>query len=207
MSDNERKNTWDERFDVPEYVYGTEPNGFLAEVLDRIPKGPVLSLGEGEGRNAVHLAEHGYDVTAVDSSAVGLDKTRRLASERSVHVTTVHADLADFHIEPGHWAGILSIYCHLPRGIRALVHRRSVRGLRPGGALVLEAYSPRQLEYRTGGPQSLELLMDLDAVKEELAGLRFERALEKVRDVREGRCHQGQGAVIQILGFKPVEGC
>jgi len=205
MNDGPKKNFWDERFNVPEYVYGTEPNAFLVEVLDRIPNGPVLCLAEGEGRNAVYLAGRGYDVTAVDSSAVGLEKARKLAAQRSLTIKTVHADLADYAIGVDCWKGIVSIFCHLPRDTRALVHRRCVAGLKPGGVLVLEAYSPRQLEYQTGGPQTLDLLVDLETVKKELLGLRFERALETVREIHEGALHRGPGSVVQILGFKSLE--
>ena len=204
MDDRAKRNMWDERYDTPDYVYGTEPNAFLVEVADRIPKGPVLCIGEGEGRNAVYLARKGYDVTAVDSSVVGLEKARKLAEKNRVTVETVHADLAGFVVEPGRWAGIVSVFCHLPRHIRARVHRRCVAGLVPGGAFVLEAYSPRQLEYKTGGPPNIELLMDLESLLVELAGLRFERAEETIREVREGRFHKGPGAVVRILGVKPV---
>jgi SAM-dependent methyltransferase len=205
MSDTPKKTPWDERFNVPGYLYGTEPNGYLVEIVDRIPGGPVLCLAEGEGRNAVYLAGRGYEVTAVDSSAVGLDKARRLARERSVKIETVHADLADFDFGVDRWAAIVSIFCHLPKEIRPAVCKGVVTGLRPGGAFVMEAYSPRQLEYRTGGPPSLDLLVDLETVKKELMGLRFERAEEKVREVQEGILHHGPGAVVQVLGFKNRE--
>src|SRR4051812_40107727 len=97
---------WDERYSGPEFAYGTEPNDFLAAVADRIPPGPVLMLGEGEGRNAVFLAGLGYEVVAVDQSEAGLAKARRLADERGVRVRTRRADLRDYPIEPGAWAGI-----------------------------------------------------------------------------------------------------
>jgi len=194
--------SWDERFDVSDYIYGTDPNEYLVEVVDRIPKGPVLCLAEGEGRNAVYLAGKGYEVTAVDSSSVGLEKALKLARERSVKIETVHADLADYEMGVERWTGIVSIFCHLPKELRALVCRRCVAGVKPGGAFVMEAYTPRQLAYGTGGPQSLELLVEPEDVTKELFGLRFERTLEKVREINEGMSHRGAGAVVQILGFK-----
>jgi SAM-dependent methyltransferase len=136
---------WDQRYSSDTYVYGTEPNGFLVTAAARLPPGKVLCLGEGEGRNAVWLAAQGHEVTAVDASGVGLRKAQRLAAERGVTIATVHADLAAFDIEPGTWDGIVSIFCHLPPALRADVHRRCVAGLRPGGVLLLEAYTPRQL--------------------------------------------------------------
>ncbi len=193
---------WDTRYNTAEYIYGTSPNGYLMEVSARIPKGQVLSLGEGEGRNAVYLATQGYTVTAVDSSAVGLEKARRLAAQRSTMITTVIADLGEFSIEPGVWDGIISIFCHLPAHLRASLHRKAIAGLRPGGAFVLEAYTPRQLAFKTGGPSQIDLLVDLATLKDELAGLRLERAIEVERDIFEGQGHYGRGAVVQILGFK-----
>jgi 2-polyprenyl-3-methyl-5-hydroxy-6-metoxy-1,4-benzoquinol methylase len=117
---------WDQRYGGEEYAYGTAPNEFLVAMAPRLPMGRVLCLGEGEGRNAVWLAGRGYEVTAVDASRVGLEKAERLAAERGVTITTVHADLAKHDIDPDAWDGILSIFCHLPPALRADVHHRFV---------------------------------------------------------------------------------
>jgi SAM-dependent methyltransferase len=140
---------WDERYGAPEYVYGTEPNEFLASVASRIPLGRVLSLADGEGRNGVFLATLGHRVTSVDASPVGLAKAGRLAAARGVTLTTIVADLAEYAIAPGGWEGIVSIFCHLPPPLRRRVHEQVVRGLAPGGMYVLEAYSVRQLQFGT----------------------------------------------------------
>lgn len=194
---------WDERYSAKGYVYGTEPNGFLAAKADLLPAGRVLCLGEGEGRNAVWLAEQGFEVTAVDASAVGLHKARALAAERGVRITTVHADLADFVIEPDAWDGMVSIFCHLPPALRAQVHRRCVAGLRPGGVLLLEAYTPDQVGRGTGGPPTVELMMDARTLRLELAGLEFLELSETEREIHEGVFHNGVGAVVQLVGRKP----
>ena len=195
---------WDERFSEPGFAYGTEPNAFLESEADRIPRGRVLSLAEGEGRNAVFLADLGYEVTAVDSSSVGLAKAERLAVERGVSITTIQADLADFEIEPGVWKGIVSIFCHLPPVIRTALHERCLRGLAPGGVFVLEGFTPRQLELGTGGPKTRELLMELDVIRQELPGLRFEIAREIERPVVEGKYHGGTAAVVQVFAVKSL---
>ena len=194
---------WDERYSRPGFAYGTEPNEFLAAAAGRIPAGPVLSLGEGEGRNAAYLAGLGHRVVAVDRSAVGLAKARRLAAGRGLAVETVCADLADFPIEPGAWAGVVSVFCHLPRRVRAPLHAAVVRGLRPGGVLVLEAYTPGQLGRGTGGPSDPDLLPTLADLTVELAGLEFVHARELDRDVREGAFHTGVAAVVQVVGVRP----
>lgn len=196
-------NTWNERYDTEEFVYGREPNAFLAGVSAMMPPGDVLCLAEGEGRNAVFLARRGHRVLAVDSSAVGLAKAAQLAEEHGVRIETLTADLADLVIEPGRWDAIVSIFCHVPPPIRRTLHRQAVAGLRPGGLFVLEAYTPAQLEFRTGGPPTVELLMTLADLREELAGLEFLQAREIERDVVEGRLHTGRGAVVQIVARKP----
>jgi SAM-dependent methyltransferase len=194
---------WDERYKTTEYVYGKKPNTFLANVVDEMPKGRTLCIAEGEGRNAVFLAEHGHQVTAVDSSAVGLEKARQLANERGVQIETVVEDLADFDIQADSWDAIVSIFAHVPPDIRKLLHRNVVLGLRPGGMLVLEAYTPEQIELGTGGPPAAELTMNLDLLHQELDGLIFKHAMELQRDVIEGRFHTGKGAVVQVVAVKP----
>lgn len=193
---------WDERYSEPGFAYGTAPNDFLVSVADRIPQGKILSLAEGEGRNAVYLALRGFQVTGVDGSAVGLRKARALATERGVRINTIHADLSDFAIAPNEWNGILACFCHTFPALRVAIHQAAVRGLKPGGVFVLEAFSKEQLAYGTGGPQSLDLLMSLDELKQELAGLEFLHAVQIEREVREGQGHTGLASVVQILGIK-----
>jgi SAM-dependent methyltransferase len=190
---------WNDRYTAAHYIYGVAPNAFVAEMAPRIPVGPVLCLAEGEGRNAVHLAALGHPVTAVDQSDVGMAKARRLARARRAEISTVVTDLADYHIEPGVWAGIVATFAHLPRPLRRRIHSEVVQGLQPGGLFILEAYTPAQLAFGTGGPKSPELLMTLAALREELAGLEFLIARECERDVIEGAGHTGRAAVVQIL--------
>lgn len=194
---------WNQRYSAAEFAFGTEPNGFLTSVADRIPKGRVLCLAAGEGRNAVYLAQLGCEVTAVDSSEVGLDKAQRLASDRGVTLKTTLADLADYTITPHHWDAIVSIFAHVPPEIRKPLHRQVVDGLRSGGVFVLEAYTPQQLQYGTGGPPIEELTMSLETLKTELAGLAFQRGVETEREVVEGKYHSGQSALVQVLAAKP----
>ena len=194
---------WDQRYSEPGHAYGTEPNEFLREVAERIPRGPVLCLGEGEGRNATFLARLGFEVTALDISRVGLAKAEALARERGVRLRTVLADVREYVIAPGAWSGIVSMWLHLLPAVRVPLHRACVAGLAPGGAFVLEAYTPRQLEFGTGGPQDVLRLVTLVALRDDLAGLDLEVGRELDREVHEGRYHEGRGAVVQVLGRKP----
>lgn len=194
---------WDERYAETGYAYGTDPNDFLVQVAGFIPPGPVLCLAEGQGRNAVYLAQQGHAVTAVDQSAVGLEKAQQLAALRGVPLTTVVGDLAHYDLGVGQWAGIVSIFCHLPGPLRRRVYGASVAALRPGGVLVLEAYTPAQLGHRTGGPQSRDLLATQAELQEELAGLEWLQAREIEREIHEGKYHDGLSAVVQLVGRKP----
>ena len=193
---------WDERYSAESYAYGKDANDFLKDHHARIPKGRVLSLAEGEGRNAVFLARQGYAVTAVDSSAVGLKKAERLAQENGVEITCVQADLADY--EPGVdcWEGVVSIFCPLPPALRTRLYRKVVAVLRPGGVFLLEAYRPEQLAFATGGGKSAELMTTKDSLLSDLSGLEFLHLAELEREIIEGSFHTGLGAVVQAIAVK-----
>lgn len=195
---------WNERYSQPGYAYGTEPNEFLVSVADRIPRGRVLSLADGEGRNGVYLASLGCEVTGVDLSEVGLEKAQRLAAQRGVRINSVHADLRDFPIEPESWDGIVSIFIQMRSPIRVPLHRAVVRGLKPGGVFVLEGFTPRQVRYGTGGPKDEDMLNSLGDLRRELDGLEFVHAVEKEREVREGSHHTGLASVAQVVAVKPA---
>lgn len=192
---------WNQRYGEPGFTYGTEPNDFLREVSPRL-EGPVLSLGEGEGRNAVFLAQRGLEVTAVDLSLVGLEKAATLAAERGVSIKTRVADLADFDLGEGEYGAVLAIWCHLPPWVRTRVHGAVARALKPGGLFVSEVYTPRQLQFDTGGPKNVELLYEPEVVRRELTGLTVERCEELEREVHEGEWHGGRSAVLQVLARK-----
>lgn len=194
---------WDERYSQVDYAYGKLPNDFLKQQISQLNNGRSLCLADGEGRNSVFLAEHAHDVVAVDQSAPGMQKARQLAEEKSVSIETVVADLADFSIEQNSWDNIISIFCHLPVDLRKQVHAAAVRGLKSGGILLLEAYTPAQIQLGTGGPPVAEMTMTLELLQDELQGLEFLYAEEKQREVVEGLYHTGTGAVVQVIARKP----
>ncbi|WP_303722077.1 bifunctional 2-polyprenyl-6-hydroxyphenol methylase/3-demethylubiquinol 3-O-methyltransferase UbiG [Malonomonas rubra] len=194
---------WDERYATQEYQYGTEANDFLRSRAEQLTLGKCLCLAEGEGRNAVYLAQLGHQVTAVDASGVGLRKAEQLARQRGITITTQVADLGEYAIDAESWDSIISIYCHVDGAIRPELHRKVVAGLRPGGKLILEAYRPEQLSYGTGGPPTLEKLMSLKQLQHELQGLKMLYAEELEREVLEGQLHTGIGAIVQIVAEKP----
>lgn len=195
---------WDERYRAHGYAFGTEPNDFLREVAAQLPAGRALCLGEGPGRNAVFLAAQGHDVTAMDQSAVAMERAAALAAERGVALATEVADLAEYPIAPGAWDAIVSIFVHMPPELRSRVYRRAAEGLRPGGVLVLEAYAPEQIGRGTGGPSTRAMLASLAELRDDLAGLELVVGREMERDVVEGPLHTGRAAVVQVLARRPA---
>lgn len=197
---------WDERYSDPDYIFGKEPNDFLREEFQRIPAGGrVLCLAEGEGRNAVFLAQSGYQVTAMDLSKVGLNKAQKLAEEKGVSISTQVVDLADYDFGVAQWDGIVSIWAHMPETIRQRVHSHITVALKSGGVFIVEAYTEQQLEMdAVGGPPAAqkERFGSLDNLQVELAALTEVIAVEKQRMVSEGDRHQGLSAVVQFVAYK-----
>ena len=193
---------WDERYRGDTYAYGTEPNDFLKSEVARIPKGRVLCLAEGEGRNAVFLAGLGYEVTAVDLSLEGLRKAERLARARGVTLQVQQADLTTYEPAAAAFTGIVAIFAHLPAP-----SRRRLLGLVPGalvagGVFLLECYRPEQLAFATGGPKDRALLPTLAELRDELAPLDLVVARDVEREIHEGTFHDGPSATVQIIGKK-----
>jgi len=184
-------------------AYGDAPNDFVREVVDRLPKGPTLCLAAGEGRNAVYLAEQGFGpVTALDQSEVGLQAARALADARGTSVSTVVGDLSEWAFG-GPWTVITAIWAHVPPPVRERMFGEVRRSLAPGGALVLESYTPDQLGRGTGGPPIAAPLQTLAMIRKALPDLEFVIGRELERPVAEGKYHQGLSSVVQVLAFAP----
>ncbi len=195
-------NFWDQRFAEPGYKYGTEPNAFLQQEAARLTPGSrVLVPGDGEGRNGVWLAQQGFAVTSVDSSAVGLQKAQALAAERGVPLATLRVDLADWAPEPGSFDAVVLVFTHLPTSIRAAAHRRLAQGLRRGGWLIQEAFHPDQLNHHSGGPKDITMLYTPALLDDDFAGL-LTPCLSWRGEVNlsEGPGHQGLACVTRWIG-------
>ncbi len=195
------RNPWDERFGGDGFAYGTAPSRWLAEHAPSFQRDlPVLALGEGEGRNGVHLAGLGLDVHAVDGSPVGLAKAERLAASRGLRLRTTVADLADFVPEPGRYGAVVLVFLHLPPGLREVVHARAAAALAPGGRVIVEAFSPRQLAFTSGGPKQADMLYEVETLRADFPSVRWE-ALSELEDVLdEGPLHQGRASLVRGAG-------
>ena len=192
---------WNKRYTNSDYLYGTEPNSFLAEHCS-ILSGPVLSLSEGEGRNAVFLASRGLEVLGVDISMVALEKANKLAKSRSVEIKTIVADLATFEPEENHYGSVISISAHLPGTVRNRLYPLIERALRPNGIIMLESYSENQLSRDTGGPKDADMLMTVDKLRREFPNFEPVLLREVERQVSEGEGHTGMASVVQFIARK-----
>jgi len=196
---------WDERYATEEYLFGTEPNDFLKSVAEQIPReSKVLCLADGEGRNGVFLASLGHSVTSVDMSEVGLRKAQQLAAKKNVPLTTIHADLVEYDFGANRWDCMVSIFFHIPEKLQDIIYPRLLKSLRPGGHLIIESYTPRQLTFNTGGPPLAEYMLTMDLINTAFKDLLFLHAAELDREVVEGAGHTGQAAVLQLLARKPA---
>ncbi len=196
---------WNDRYSHPNYLYGYKPNDFLKSQAKLLrPGSRVLCLGDGEGRNAVFLASRGHDVVSLDFSEVAQAKARALASDRGVAVDTWLVDLADWVEQPGPdqpWDAVVSISVHLAPELRRRVAAVATEQTRPGGMLLLEAFTPAQLSLGSGGPSDPERLMTRRDVEQDWQGWRLDVRLDE-RRVFEGMAHQGLASVVQALGHR-----
>lgn len=196
------KNHWDERFSSQDYYYGKEPNAFLVEVQKYIPKGNVLCIAEGEGRNSVFLASKGYDVTAWDFAPSGLDKINKLAAERGVKVRTELHDLADVEWEDEKWDAIVHIFGNFSKPVFDRTMEGIQKSLKPGGYYVSELYTKEQLQYGTGGPGNPEFLCDPKSLMEKFEDYFFKHFYVGETERNEGIGHSGLAHVVQSVFIK-----
>ena len=192
---------WNERYAGSEFAYGKEANSFLVQNA-KLLTSPVLSLAEGEGRNAVFLASRGLDVLGVDASHVGLAKAQQLAASRGLAIRTEVADLASYEPPENHYGSVISISAHLPSKVRKKFYPHVERSLKPGGIILLEAYAKAQIARNTGGPKDVDLLVDLAELKQQFPNCEPFLAQEIEREVIEGKFHTGLACVVQFIARK-----
>ncbi len=197
---------WDQKFDQPDYVYGTEPSQFLRNRAEWLEPGMrALAIADGEGRNSVFLAEQGCDVTAMDSSAVGLAKARRLAAARDVSIAFQHADLRDWAWAPAQYDLVAAIFIQFADPVfRSEIFAGIRQTLRPGGLLLLHGYTPKQIAYGTGGPPLAELLYTREMLRTAFDGMELIDLVEYDADLDEGPGHSGRSALIDLVARRPA---
>ena len=193
---------WNNRYAENDFAYGKEPNQFLAENINSLPKGKLLFPAEGEGRNAVFAAQSGYEVLAFDTSCTAKNKAIELANAQRTSINYQVGMLSDLHYPENSFDGIVLIYAHLPKELRKDFHQQLIRLLKPGGVVLFEGFSKEQLQFFSGGPKDYEQLFSEEEIKIEFPSLQFS-LLETVEiELNEGKYHQGRASVVRFKATK-----
>lgn len=195
---------WDERYAEASYAYGKEPNEFLKQYIAQLSPGRALFPAEGEGRNAVYAASLGWETDAFDTSEKGRSKALQLSAEKSVKLNYNLLSYSEFE-GAGDYDLVAVIFNHMPPSERSRVHREYVKALKPGGILVLEAFTPRQLPLKSGGPKIPDMLYDQKILLDDFQELTVVRMEETQRVLSEGPFHNGPAELIQFIGKKKFE--
>lgn len=193
---------WNDRYSVKEYVYGTEPNNFLKEQLDKIPPGNILLLGEGEGRNAVYAAKKGWQVYALDYSEAARNKALELAKIEGVKISYDIQDLRHFKPLKKEYDAVSLIFFHIESKKRQQLHKNVNQCLSPGGTLIMEVYEKEQLGKSSGGPQDFDMLYSLDEIKNDFSELKTIILKKEIIMLNEGDKHRGDASVCRYVGQK-----
>ncbi len=196
--------TWNSRFAHDDFLFGTAPNEWLREQAAVWPKNSrILSVADGEGRNSVWLAGQGHQVDAFDIAEVGVAKARKLAAAKGVGVNFTVADCSSFTWPNDAYDGIAAIFIQFAEPVlRQKMFASMVRSLKPGGVLILQGYTPKQLEYKTGGPPVLSHLYTEELLRSIFANLDIEVIRSYEADVQEGSGHRGLSALLGLVARK-----
>ncbi|MFY9721677.1 MAG: class I SAM-dependent methyltransferase [Azonexus sp.] len=191
-----------------DYLFGTAPNKFLASQAERFSAGmKVLAVADGEGRNSVWLAEQGCAVTATEISPVALEKAAKLARGRHVAVDFMQADILAWTWPTAAFDAVVGIFIQF---VGPAERARQLAGMKqavqPGGLLFLQGYTPKQLEYRTGGPSAVENLYTEALLREIFSDWAIVLLHEHEDLIDEGRGHSGRSALIDLIARKPATG-
>jgi SAM-dependent methyltransferase len=202
LSEYER---WETRYAVPEYAFGKEPNYFLASCKQLLPRaGRALAVADGEGRNGVWLAQQGLDVTSIDFSPSAQSKARALAKERGIAVSFEQTDVHRWPYPEAAFDVVADIFTQFSTpDERGLKWAGVKRALKSGGLLILQGYTPKQLDYGTGGPKQLEHLYTRAMLEAAFGDFRDVKIVAEEREMHEGASHAGMSAVIGLTARKP----
>lgn len=195
---------WQARFAGDDYRFGTAPNAFLAAQAKLLPKtGKALAIADGEGRNGVFLAERGLDVLSLDFSPNAQEKARKLAAARGVTLRVEQADVIAWAYPPEAYDVVAAIFFQFAAPAqRDMIFAGIKRTLKPGGLLLLEGYRPKQLEYKTGGPPTVEQLYTREILEAAFGDFASLDIREYDAEIHEGAGHGGLSALIDVVGVK-----
>ena len=198
--DSSEYERWEDRYRVPGYAFGKEPNYFLASCKALLPRsGKALAVADGEGRNGIWLAEQGLDVLSIDFSPTAQEKARALAKQRGVSLTIAPADVHAWDYPDAAFDVVVEIFTQFSSPAeRAKKWAGMRKALKPGGLLIIQGYTPKQLQYGTGGPKQVENLYTRAMLEAAFGDLRDVTIVEEELEIHEGTSHGGMSAVINL---------
>jgi len=190
---------WDQRYRESNFAYGKGPNSFFADTVAKYKPRKLLLPAEGEGRNAVYAAQLGWQVDAFDFSSVARDHAIGLAHEHGVSINYFLADFNFLALPEKSYHFIALIYTHMPSDIRQSVYRTLIKSLKPGGIILAELFSQKQLELDSGGPKNTDYLVTPEIMANDFAGLKISMNQDVDIELNEGPFHQGKAHVVRFL--------
>jgi len=195
---------WEDRYRVPDYVFGTEPNYFLVSCKALLPRsGKALAVADGEGRNGIWLAEQRLEVLSLDFSPSAQEKARALAKQRGVTLTIAQADVHTWDYPEAAFDVVVEIFTQFSTPAeRAKKWAGMRKALKRGGLLIIQGYTPKQLQYGTGGPKQAENLYTRAMLEEAFRDFRDMKIVEEEIEIYEGTSHGGMSAVINLTARK-----
>ena len=198
--DSSEYERWEGRYRTPDYAFGKEPNYFLAACRTLLPRsGKALAVADGEGRNGIWLAEQGLDVLSIDFSPTAQEKARALAKQRGVSLTIAPADVHAWDYPDAAFDVVVEIFTQFSSPAeRAKKWAGMRKALKPGGLLIIQGYTPKQLQYGTGGPKQVENLYTRAMLAAAFGDLRDVTIVEEELEIHEGMSHGGMSAVINL---------
>lgn len=194
---------WDDRYNQEGHIYGKEPNVFFKEIIEsEIDKGTLLLPAEGSGRNAIYAAKKGWDVDAFDYAKSAKENALKFADYENVEINYFVSNVEDFIYEENKYDLIAMIYSHLAKKERVEFFSNAFKSLKKGGKLVIEAFTPKQLNKSSGGPKDLALLYTTEDLKEQLKDFNIQFIKELQTNLNEGKYHQGDAEIIRVVAVK-----
>lgn len=198
------QNTWNQRFAAEHYIFGEAPNAYLQSQTAHLVPGKALAIADGEGRNGVWLAQQGLEVDAFDFSENAIRKAYALAHSRQVKVNFVCSDWQSFDWPVAHYENVVGIFFQFAAPEeRVQLFGRMVASLKPGGTLIIQGYTPRQLDFNTGGPGKLAHLYDENLMRDAFGDLDMLDLRTYEADITEGTGHQGMSGLLGLTARKP----
>lgn len=194
---------WNERYNKTEYIYGKEPNIFLAGQLKDLPAGSIIFPCEGEGRNAVYAASQGWTVNAFDTSEAGLAKASRLAAGKGVSIHYIIDDAVTVSYPQNSADAVAIIYAHFPPDVRNQFLPKVAQWLKPGGRIIMEVFNTRQLNNPSGGPKDISMLYTEEMIKSFFGDFQILLLQSTQTDLNEGSYHAGTADVLRFVAIKP----